>query len=400
MLGLDKNKRYLLACSYGPDSMALFDMLLKENYSFEVAHVNYHLRDESDMEMHGLSDYCNLHNVKLHVLDFNEHISKANLEAQCRDIRYNFFNSLFKGFDALLIAHNQDDLIETYIMQKRRQNIVMSFGIAAKIHSFGMDIIRPLLNYKKIDLLNYCKENGVPFSIDKTNLQDVYLRNKIRHEIVEKMNDKQRQEMIEKINSENKKMSGIKNRILASVDLSDVNQLLTLKNEEFVIALNMYVKTIDQSAKVSKSYCLEIKKALKSNKPNINFKINLYLTLSKEYNKLVLHKENGAENYSYLIEEPCKLDNEHFYLDFTKNSGNRNVKIEDYPITIRNANPNDLITIKDYLKPARRLFIDWKMPVSLRKKWPVIVNKENKVIYMPRYTKDFVITEDLNFYVK
>ena len=50
MLKLDKSKRYLLACSFGPDSMALFDMLLKENYSFEVAHVNYHLREESDFE--------------------------------------------------------------------------------------------------------------------------------------------------------------------------------------------------------------------------------------------------------------------------------------------------------------------------------------------------------------
>ena len=37
MLNLEKNKKYLLACSYGPDSMALFDMLLKEGYRFAVA---------------------------------------------------------------------------------------------------------------------------------------------------------------------------------------------------------------------------------------------------------------------------------------------------------------------------------------------------------------------------
>ena len=47
-----KNSKILLACSYGPDSMALFDMLLKQvgNNGFEVAHVNYRLREESDDE--------------------------------------------------------------------------------------------------------------------------------------------------------------------------------------------------------------------------------------------------------------------------------------------------------------------------------------------------------------
>ena len=47
MLNLEKNKHYLLACSFGPDSMALFDMLIKEGYRFTVAHVNYHLRAEA-----------------------------------------------------------------------------------------------------------------------------------------------------------------------------------------------------------------------------------------------------------------------------------------------------------------------------------------------------------------
>ncbi|HOH94654.1 MAG TPA: ATP-binding protein, partial [Bacilli bacterium] len=42
-INLDHNKKYLLACSYGPDSMALFSLLLKGNYNFVVAHINYGL---------------------------------------------------------------------------------------------------------------------------------------------------------------------------------------------------------------------------------------------------------------------------------------------------------------------------------------------------------------------
>ena len=63
MLNLDKNKKYLLACSYGPDSMYLFSLLLKEGYNFSAAHVNYHFRKESDDEEKALRKYCYENNV-------------------------------------------------------------------------------------------------------------------------------------------------------------------------------------------------------------------------------------------------------------------------------------------------------------------------------------------------
>ena len=113
MLNLEKNKHYLLACSFGPDSMALFDMLLKEGYKFTVAHVNYHLRKESNEEEALLRDFCFNHNIGIYVKDVDENLGESNLEKKCRDIRYNFFIDVIKnnGFDALLIAHQEDDLI-------------------------------------------------------------------------------------------------------------------------------------------------------------------------------------------------------------------------------------------------------------------------------------------------
>ena len=50
MLNLDKKQNYLLACSYGPDSMALAEMLRQEGYRFSIAHVNYNIREESSLE--------------------------------------------------------------------------------------------------------------------------------------------------------------------------------------------------------------------------------------------------------------------------------------------------------------------------------------------------------------
>ena len=94
MLNLDKNKKYLLACSYGPDSMALFGMLINENINFEVAHVNYHLRKESDDEEKGLREFCKHHSIVIHTKDVTQSI-RNNVEAKCREIRYSFFHDVY-----------------------------------------------------------------------------------------------------------------------------------------------------------------------------------------------------------------------------------------------------------------------------------------------------------------
>ena len=175
---------------------------------------------------------------------------------------------------------------------------------------------------------------------------------------------------------------------------------MTLNDLEFVIALNMLVKKYSKETSLSKNYCLDIKKALVSGKPNLEFKINLSLTLVKSYGTIQIIENDGDNKYSYILKRPGILDTNEFYLDFTRGGENRNVYLNDYPITIRTANPNDTIKIKNYSKTARRLFIDWKMPQLLRKKWPVIVNNKGEVIYIPRYQKNFKVDENTNFYVK
>ena len=158
MLNLDKNQKYLLACSHGPDSMALFFMLKEEGYKFAVAHVNYHLREESDEEQKELENYCAKNNIELYVKEVNESLGENNLEEQCRIIRYTFFKELVNKyhFYAVLIAHNQDDVIETYLMQKTRQNLVEFFGIKENPIIFDTKIIRPVLGFTKQELLMFC----------------------------------------------------------------------------------------------------------------------------------------------------------------------------------------------------------------------------------------------------
>jgi len=400
MLNLDKSKKYLLACSFGPDSMALFFMLLKNNISFDVAHVNYHLRDESDFEQKSLENICEKNNIKCFVKNQYNLRNKANIEAKARAIRYNFFKDIYQTneYEAVLVAHNQDDLIETYIMQTKRNNYVKHFGIESITKINDVPIIRPLLDYKKKDLLDYCLKNSVPFSIDQTNLLDCYLRNRIRHQIVEKLTDKQRKNYIDEINDKNKNLDLIFNKI-KTTNIHLVSNLLSLNAIEFVYAINALAEEKKKDAHISLKCCLEIRKILESKKPNINFAVSS-LCFVKSYNNVNFILNIATDNYCYTIPKPSKLDTPFFFLDFTGDASNRNVTIDDYPLTIRPAKSGETTIIKNYTVKIRRLYIDWKMPSEKRKKWPVIVNRYNKVIYVPRFQNNFILKQNLNFYVK
>ena len=399
MLKLDKNKRYLLACSFGPDSMVLFDMLLNDNYSFEVAHVNYHLREESDFEEASLRDYCKIKHVKIHVFQ-NSEVFKSNIEANCREVRYDFFSKLYKeyGFDGLLVAHNEDDLIETYLLQKKRKNLVFHYGLAEENEIKGMKIYRPLLSYKKSDLLNHCEERSIPFAIDKTNLLPMFERNKIRINVVSKMSDKERKEIIKEIGSENQKLK----EILFKVNgvSNKIDDLLKLSEIEFAYYLNIKLQGLKIYQPITYKQSLEVAKLLRSNKANIALSVSKNLAIFyKTYDSLIIEK-NYDQFVDILVKEPSIIDNRFLYADLTKEGEKRKIRISDYPLTIRAYQKGDKVQISNYEVLVRRLFIDWKMPLHLRKRWPLFVNKDNKIVYIPRYREDFKIENSPNFYVK
>ena len=400
MLNLEKNKHYLLACSFGPDSMALFDMLIKEGYRFTVAHVNYHLRPEANDEERKLRDFCFENNVGIYVKSVTENLGENNLEKKCRDIRYNFFIDVVKNnhFDALLVEHQEDDLIETYLMQKRRKNLVNYFGIREISYFTDVEIIRPLLKYRKGELMMYCKMFNVPYAIDKTNLEDHFLRNQIRHSVVEKMTNEERKNILQEIEKENEELRKILD-VVANIKTNKIEEYNRLNDIEFLYAIVALGRKVKDDFTISKEQGAELRKVLMSDKPNISLNVD-GLKFLKEYDSISIQEDVEASDYSFTLDEPGVLDTEYFYLDFTKDSSDRNVSLPDYPITIRNAKAGDVIEILNYSKELRRMFIDWKMPASLRNRWPVILNKEGKIIYVPRYFKDFVITPDLNFYIK
>ena len=401
MLKLDKDKLYLLACSYGPDSMALLHMLLIGGYKFIVAHVNYGVRKESIDETNNLNLFCAHNDIEIEVKYAKNEVKGGNFEAKAREIRYNFFKEIYdkKGCDALLVGHQQDDLIETYYLQRKRGGYIETWGIKEDLSIFGMEVIRPLLDKSKEELSMYCFEHNVPFAIDKSNYSDDFSRNVIRHTIVSKLNPRERKFMIDEINEKNEKIKSIYNS-LKGKDLHHKLVLLSLEEEHFYRALTMLVREVDIKQSLSIKCMNEIKKILNSKKPNVSFKIRDNLILIKEYDYVGFIKENKNELYSFVIDKPKLFETQYFYLDFSLSHGGKSITIDDYPLTIRTIRDGDTIKVNNYTSEIRRLFIDWKMPLSVRKRWPIIENKDGVVIYVPRYRKDHVREIDKTFFVK
>ena len=380
--------------------MALFDMLIKGGYDFEVAHVNYGLREEAKKETEDLLNYCKKNNIDAHVCYVKEKI-ESNIEEKCREIRYSFFEELMKkqGYDALLVAHNEDDNFETYLLQKKRKNIVEYYGLNEYTTIKGFLVSRPLLQYSKEYLQKYDDKNQVPYAIDKSNLEDKFERNKIRHNVVQNLNKDERDQLNLEIVKANIELLTRHNTILREYPIV-VEELLKHTDEDlaffFTIVGRKYIEDLELSLKQVK----EFRKIMLSEKPNVILKIKRDVYFVKSYNIAEVKLLPSDTNFYYVLTSPCKFDCDYFSLDFTGDTSDRHIKAKDYPLVIRNASKDDMVLIKNYYVSMRREFINWKMPKELRNRWPIIINNSNEIVYVPKYDPDFKPKKDTNFFVK
>lgn len=381
LLNLDKSKKYVVACSYGPDSMALLALALKEKNDIVVAHVNYHKRDVSNYEQKSLSEFCQENNVPIEILDTVNLQATGNFQEWAREIRYKFFNDVVQKYnaDAVLVAHQEDDLIETYLMQKKRGNLVKYQGIARENTIFGVKVIRPLLGYSKQELLDFDNLNNIPYSIDVSNLTDHYTRNQFRHHVVSKLTKEERAQIVSEVNKQEKRTVSFDTEI-------DLPVFKEFDYEVIVKILDYYMNIVGEHRDLSRKYIEQIKKAF-SDYGNMWFDITESIVLEQNYDIVSVVNKKKLNSYSFVINK--KLKNEIFDIDFSESFQDRGIKESDFPLVVKNLSVGDKVKINDYFVDVRRLFIDWKVPHYLRCVWPGIYNSKNELVYVPRYRRNF-----------
>ena len=182
---------YLLAVSGGKDSTALAHLFHYHQLNFEIAHCNFHLRDEeSDKDEQFVRELAATMDKKLHVKQFNtleaQQGSGKSVEMVAREERYEWFETLFPEADYIVTAHHADDNAETLLL-----NLTRGTGLKGLtgIPTRNGRILRPLLPFTSEEILQYLSENHIPFRTDQTNFSTQYHRNKIRHVVMPVLRD-------------------------------------------------------------------------------------------------------------------------------------------------------------------------------------------------------------------
>ncbi|MBD3300777.1 MAG: tRNA lysidine(34) synthetase TilS [Candidatus Moranbacteria bacterium] len=199
----------IVGTSGGPDSICLLFVLkqLQKIYNLRLiaAHVNYQTRKEdSKSDERLVKNFCHELDIECMVkkITLQRYKPTNNFEELARRIRYTFFSSIakknLKKFKTskikAAVAHNANDQAETVLLNLVRGSGIKGLGaMAFESANFDLKIIRPMLDLKKSEIINYLNKKKVPYRIDKSNLSLKYSRNKIRHQIIplfEEMNPK------------------------------------------------------------------------------------------------------------------------------------------------------------------------------------------------------------------
>ena len=204
---IEKGDKILLALSGGVDSMVLAKLLIlysqrttdngqqmsstvnsQSQCHLSFAHCNFHLRgDDSNRDENFVRKFAEENNIPLFVKHFDtESYAKENslsIEMAARELRYAWFKELKENnaFAKVALAHHGDDQIETFFINFLRGSGIKGLKGMKPQNDF---YIRPLLWSNRKQIEEFAKNNAIQWVEDYTNQETVYLRNKIRHQVI------------------------------------------------------------------------------------------------------------------------------------------------------------------------------------------------------------------------
>ena len=384
-LDIDKNATYVLAGNTGADAMALAHMLLEQEAKFVICFVNYHIGPMWEEAEETLRQFCKEKGIDFEVCDADKSDQTGrdkDFEKWARKIRYDFFAEIYKKIDAsaLFLAHTEDDVIEGYLLSKQTGVRSSKFALNTVGTTRGMLVRRPLVPYSEEDLKEYCDTNNVPYNRDFGNYAHDPSRSAIRIEVVDKLNEAERDQYITEIKKANAESISFTANIKQSVDKVDtlnVREIIALSEGEFADTIIRFVKAKAKiKIRISPQILSEFRQMCLNPQPNMCLKIGANTFLVKEYDEISIDNDGLDLPYQYTLKEPCKFSCESFDLDFTNGAEDRNIHLEDYPLTVRSVLPQDVTSYNGYAVNAKQMLIAAGISERLLHIWPVFLNKD------------------------
>ncbi|WP_231169882.1 tRNA lysidine(34) synthetase TilS [Clostridium botulinum] len=408
--------KVVVAVSGGPDSICLLHILykLKEKIGISIvaAHINHCLRgEEADKDEEYVRKFCENLNIQCFVKKEDVHkISKdrgISCEMAGREVRYDFFSEVLNNVRAnkIAVAHNANDQAETILMRMLRgTGLEGLIGIRAVRDNI---FVRPIIDITRDEIEDYCYVNNLNPRIDKTNLENIYTRNKIRLELIPYIQKNFNSDVIEVLNRFSNTVK-IDNDYLNKVSLEKYNKYCKGEKDKVIIKEEVFKEHEAILTRVIRMALKELKGNLNNfDKGHIYDIIDIqkkstgkFIMLPKNirvlnnYGDINLYKNNnkinidkGKQEYNLVINKENILDNGlKITLDIinnvedTKFDKSSLIKYFDYDkinrdIKLRYRNNGDKFVPLGMkgTKKLKDLFINLKIPKEKRDIIPLIV---------------------------
>ena len=182
------NQDFIVAVSGGPDSLALSFLAkifsIKNFLNVKYLIVDHKLRKESTSEAKYVKKILKKYLISLEILTWNGPKPKKNIQSLARDKRYELLIRKAKKFNIknILLGHHLDDLFENFFIRiLRGSGLNGLISLDKKTEKDGVNLVRPLINVDKKDLIYISKNIFGSYVEDPTNQDDKYKRVKIRN---------------------------------------------------------------------------------------------------------------------------------------------------------------------------------------------------------------------------
>ena len=393
---IKKNEKILIAFSGGPDSVFLYNLLnfLKEEYFLEISltYINHNLREDVKNDLKFVKNFSEENDVPLYVesVDVRKYATenKKSIELSARELRYEAIEKVLQNinYDKIATGHNLDDNIETFIFRLLRGTSLKGLKVIPEKRE---NIISPILQFEKKEILNCLQENKKNYIIDYTNNENDYTRNYIRNEIFPlfvNINPNFRNKINELINEindrKNSKDNILKEKFVQYLEIYDVE--LSRKKIDRIYE-TLYNKKGELNTEGSKEFYLGNGKILRKKYDKLEVIVEKKKEVDEE--KVMLKLNIPVKWYDYEIiltdnitgiEKVGKTEEKNItLLRFTE-------EFDEHKIFVRKKLEGDTILLNNLgHRKIKKILIDEKIPKWERDKIPLLemeYRKNNTII--------------------
>ena len=392
--------RYVIAISGGVDSAVLTHIFYELKLNFRTVFINHNQKGSEELKQsaQALSDI-----LKLNHKCIETDIEIDSSETLMREARYEALNNDIDEKEILVTAHHRDDKIETFFINLLRGTRLKGLtSIALKRNN----IIRPLINNSKSQIIEYAKDNDIYFQDDVTNFDNSISRNWIRNDLIPEVENRfpgnlnnKITDLILEIEESTKEDTEIKKYIKYAPGYFEIPAcLLKHKSSKTNYLLSIISQLVGQSG-LQTSDIKNMFKALSSGKQVSYFEnwivsqqLGLLIFVNKEEWKFK-QNTNSFGYFKFVTTE---------YSETHNNWSLALQNISNDQISFESVSPGDFIILDNKKQKVSEVLRSSGIQDALREVWP-LVKKDDEVIWIPGLrksdnvkVKEFESTKNIN----